>query len=89
MKRVWILIRTYFLGRYSAVDFAFFGSITRIMTDLFMLFWSICNLLLTMVIWWLLPFSGAVQRPYMFIFNSSGLFQDSLVSRTYCFILVC
>ena len=38
---------------------------------------------------WLLPFSGAVQRPYIFIFDSSGLFQDSLVSWAYCFILVC
>ena len=42
-----------------------------------------------MVIWWLLSFSGAVQRPYIFIFNAPGLFQDSLVSWTYCFILVC
>ena len=33
-KRVWILIRTYFLGRDSAVDFAFFSSISRIMTDM-------------------------------------------------------
>ena len=35
MKRAWILIRINVLGRGSVVDFAFFWSIARIMTDVF------------------------------------------------------